>query len=79
MTQFSTNILKFHGPHEGAFVKFIADRRKWLQEALMRRKSYNQTVYELSICSDRDLADMGISRWDIRRLARESAQRKTIE
>lgn len=35
-------------------------------------KKYRQTVSELSSLSNRDLADLGISRGDIRRIASES-------
>ncbi|MEM6460485.1 MAG: DUF1127 domain-containing protein [Pseudomonadota bacterium] len=78
MAFFSAQTLKFHWPDEGAISKVLADSRRWFEEALQRRKSYNQTVYELSICSNRNLADMGISRQDIRRLAREAAQAKIL-
>ncbi|KLK91485.1 hypothetical protein AA309_19720 [Microvirga vignae] len=36
-------------------------------------KLYRQTVSELSELSDRELADLGIARFDIARVARESA------
>ena len=45
---------------------------RW-RDALTRRNVYQQTVHELSTLSDRDLADLGISRCDIRRLAKETA------
>ena len=35
---------------------------------------YSRTVNELRALSNRDLADLGISRPDIRRLAREAAR-----
>jgi uncharacterized protein YjiS (DUF1127 family) len=38
-----------------------------------RCAAYQQTVRELSACTDRELADMGISRFDVRRIAREAA------
>lgn len=37
-------------------------------------KRYSRTVAELESLSNRDLADLGISRSDIHRLARESAR-----
>lgn len=37
-----------------------------------RYRKYRATVYELSILENRELADLGISRADIPRLARES-------
>lgn len=38
-----------------------------------RYAAYRQTLRELNACSDRELSDMGISRFDVRRLAREAA------
>jgi len=38
--------------------------------ALLRR--YNQTLAELRALSDRDLADLGMSRGDFRRIASEA-------
>lgn len=45
---------------------------RW-QAARTRRAIYNQTVFELSELTDRELADLGISRADIGRIANESA------
>lgn len=42
---------------------------------LKRRQKYLETVRELSMMSDRDLYDIGISRYDIRRIAKEGAGR----
>jgi uncharacterized protein YjiS (DUF1127 family) len=39
-----------------------------------RWQRYKRTVGELSALSSRDLADLGIQRADIRRIAREAAQ-----
>jgi uncharacterized protein YjiS (DUF1127 family) len=36
-------------------------------------KLYRQTVLELSELSDRELADLGVARFDIARVAREGA------
>jgi uncharacterized protein YjiS (DUF1127 family) len=36
-------------------------------------QTYRDTLAELETLSDRELNDIGISRWDIRRIARESA------
>ena len=44
-----------------------------LREARARRAVYNQTVAELSALSNRDLADLGITRTEIRHLARVHA------
>lgn len=43
---------------------------EWWQE----RQAYNATVNELSDLSDRDLADIGISRADIPSIARQTAK-----
>ncbi|MEX3316983.1 DUF1127 domain-containing protein [Sulfitobacter sp. PS-8MA] len=42
-----------------------------MTEARARRASYRQTLNELQALSDRELADIGLARCDIRRLARE--------
>jgi uncharacterized protein YjiS (DUF1127 family) len=47
-----------------AIVRFI---REW--------KRYNQSLNELSRLGDRELADIGVSRCDIPRLARTAAHR----
>lgn len=44
-----------------------------VREANARRAMYSQTLHELNNLSDRDLADLGISRMDIPHLAREAA------
>jgi uncharacterized protein YjiS (DUF1127 family) len=36
-------------------------------------QTYRHTCEELEMLSDRELNDIGISRWDIRRIAREAA------
>lgn len=41
------------------------------------RRAYNEAVRELSALSDRDLADIGLSRFDIESVAREAAKAKT--
>ncbi len=41
------------------------------KEAREQRQKYNQTVRELSGMSDRDLADIGISRFDIKDIAEQ--------
>lgn len=55
----------------------LADRfgafRQRLREARAKREVYDRTVRELSLLSDRDLADIGISRYAIEDLAREHA------
>jgi uncharacterized protein YjiS (DUF1127 family) len=39
-----------------------------------RYRKYRKTVSELDSLSDRDLRDMGVSRCDIRRLARDASR-----
>ena len=41
--------------------------------AIARRRVYNATVGELAVLSSRDLADLGIYRCDIKRIALEAA------
>ena len=43
--------------------------------SLQRRATYQQTLNELNALSDRDLADLGLSRLQIRSIAREAAYR----
>jgi uncharacterized protein YjiS (DUF1127 family) len=45
-----------------------------LKDRMARYKRYNRTIKELTFLSDRELADLGISRFDIRRIAREAAR-----
>lgn len=41
-------------------------------KGLENYRLYSRTVKELSALSDRELADLDISRWDIDRIAREA-------
>jgi len=43
-------------------------------EFIRRWRRYNRTVAELSHLSNRDLADLGLSRSDIPRIAREASK-----
>jgi uncharacterized protein YjiS (DUF1127 family) len=38
-----------------------------------RWQRYRRTLHELQMMTDRDLSDLGISRYDIRRIARQAA------
>lgn len=49
-----------------AVVKVVAD-------LIERRRIYNQTVFELTNLSDRDLSDLGLSRSTISQVAKEAA------
>lgn len=46
-----------------------------LKTRYSRWQRYSRTVAELQKLSNRDLADLGIARADIQRLARDAAQR----
>ncbi len=56
--------------HEPAFLRSILERvaEKWAQN-----KVYRETLNELRALSDRDLSDLGLSRANIRYVAREAA------
>ena len=51
----------------------FADLRATLAERAARYRTYRQTLTELANLSDRDLADLGVSRVDIRDIARDAA------
>ena len=55
----------------GAVKAALAGGLAYLRKAAL----YARTVNELNALSDRDLADLGIGRGDVRRLAREAAFR----
>lgn len=47
----------------------------WLEE----QRAYRKTVAELERMDDRELADIGMSRVDIRRIAREAARAERLQ
>jgi len=49
------------------------------QQANERRSIYRATVWELNSLTNRDLADLGISRSHIRRLALEASQQEVVK
>lgn len=51
----------------------LADLKGSVLAAIRTRRLYAQTVAELNALSDRDLADLGISRLGIVEVAREAA------
>ncbi|GEK68133.1 MULTISPECIES: DUF1127 domain-containing protein [Paracoccus] len=53
----------------GAIAKFVANVR----ENMARRAVYRQTLRELGELSNRDLADLGLNRGNIRSVAYEAA------
>lgn len=56
----------------GLFDRLVAFRPA-LAKAIRQRRIYARTLYELNQLSDRELADLGISRLSISDLAREAA------
>lgn len=52
--------------------RFIAKREEMRENRVIREK-YNRTFRELDHMTDRDLADVGISRGDIPQISREAA------
>ncbi|MEV8466815.1 DUF1127 domain-containing protein [Fluviibacterium sp. DFM31] len=59
--------------HDTSIVERIEHAIAAFKQYRARRAVYRQTVNELSILSDRDLNDLGISRWDIPLVARDAA------
>ena len=51
----------------------IASALRFVKDAMARRRLFNQTLAELNGLTDRELADLGISRINIIDLAREAA------
>jgi uncharacterized protein YjiS (DUF1127 family) len=45
-----------------------------LKSRISNWKRYNRTVSELEALSNRELADLGINRFDIKHIAREAAR-----
>ncbi|WP_394328596.1 DUF1127 domain-containing protein [Rhodobacter xanthinilyticus] len=64
-------VQELHG-NDAGFTRFFAG----LSEALARRKVYRQTLRELKALSARELADLGIHRSMITRVAQEAAYGK---
>jgi len=59
---------------KGVFAAFAALRAR-LDAAIRRRVEYARTLDELSQLTDRELNDLGFSRCDLRRVAREAADK----
>ena len=51
----------------------IADFVAHIRETMARRRVYRQTVAELSLLTDRELADLQVSRSSIHSVARQAA------
>lgn len=60
--------------------KGLADRLAVLRDAVLtaiaQRRTYARTVAELNALTDRELSDLGISRFSIPEIAREAAYGK---
>jgi uncharacterized protein YjiS (DUF1127 family) len=54
----------------------ISDIRAGFASALQRHRRYRQLRSELMSMNDRELSELGISRYDIERIARETAPRE---
>jgi uncharacterized protein YjiS (DUF1127 family) len=57
------------------FIAALSALRARIDRAVRRHVEYSRTLDELSALTDRELADLGFSRFDLRRLAREAADR----
>lgn len=62
--------------HRAGIAELLRAQVARFRAARERRALYNQTVRELQMLSDRELADLGISRFTIEDLAREHAYGK---
>lgn len=72
------SVLVSHASHPFGLIATLQRlfERSWFgAEARGYRARYHRAVTELQQLSDRDLADIGISRWDIASVAREHAAR----
>jgi uncharacterized protein YjiS (DUF1127 family) len=58
------------------FADRLAVLRDGILKALIQRRTYQRTVAELNGLTDRELADLGISRLSIADIAREAAYGK---
>lgn len=50
--------------------------RRRVAQIKARRAAYNRTFTELNVLSDRELSDIGIARYDIRRVASEELSKE---
>jgi uncharacterized protein YjiS (DUF1127 family) len=66
-----TTIAHTFGRAHSPFAGLIALFRAWRTEA-RKRAAYRETRDRLSELSDRELDDLGLTRWDIDRAARKS-------
>lgn len=69
-----TDTILAHGLTGRLFSRFSEARAQWRAERA-HRALYLRTLHELQVLSDRDLADIGIARSEIRAIARDAADR----
>lgn len=70
----SSALTSLKGPlSEGVISPSLTILRERLRQGLAWRRAYSATFNELARLSDRDLADLGIARSDIVRIAKEAA------
>ena len=72
MSRTIAHSLEPHFPFPVRIGNSVEHCREWLRKWIKGRGAYRQTLFELSVCSDRQLNDMGIARCGIRRIAREA-------
>jgi uncharacterized protein YjiS (DUF1127 family) len=66
-----TTIAHTYSQDRAPFAGLLALFRAWREEA-RKRAAYRETRDRLSELSDRELDDLGLTRWDIDRAARKS-------
>jgi len=57
----------------GGFQNRLTAVSRYIRDAMVRRRMYNQTARELNALTDRELADLGIHRADIPQIALQAA------
>jgi len=67
-----SHAIELHRPDMGLFGRLSAARDAMRQHS-RQAKTYRTTRHELSIMSDRDLADIGLSRGDIENISLQAA------
>lgn len=60
--------------HKGAFAERVHDFVEAVRRYRLERQVRNQTYRELLLLSDRDLADLGMHRSEIRRISIEAGR-----
>lgn len=70
---FASDILRGDAGKFESLKTVFAEIRETLRVKAAKRAVYMDTQRELSVLTDRDLADLGINRYDIPRIARDAA------